>query len=140
MMSCSLVELVITGGIRGLRCPITGRIVIDEEHGFDEKAEHSPYLRFFVDWVGGIWSTSPDDLPEEQKDYQKKIIDIWEHPGDNDNQNALVDKCVSVLPKSTMVLEILDPPYAMNPGAICYMCFDLSEPAEKELIRLHEGG
>ena len=139
-MVASLAEIEIEGGIAGLRCPITGINVITPEEGFDGEAEHSPHLRFFVDWVGGIWVADPADLPADQTQYQRQLITIFASASDADNQNSLIAKCLQVLPKSALVLEILDPPAPSFDGAICYACFDLGGAASKPRIRMQEAG
>jgi hypothetical protein len=139
-MAASIAEIEIEGGIVALKCPITGIEVITPEEGFNPEAEHSPHLRFFVDWIGGVWVANPDDLPDEQAQYQEKIISIFANQSEADNQNALIAKCVEVLPNSAFVLEILDPPVGSFDGEICYACFDLGAAASKPHIRMQEAG
>lgn len=135
-MSASLAEIVIKGGIKALRCPITGKPVIVEEEGFDAEARHTPHLRFFVDWVGEVWVVDPADLPADQAAYQEKVIRIWTNPKDSDNQNKLIARCLKVLPASCVVFEILNPPTGGFDGEICYAAFELGEPAKKRALRL----
>src|SRR5262249_2640123 len=121
VMAASLAEIEIAGGISRLKCPITGIDVISEEEGFNDQAEHSPHLRFFVDWTAQVWVADPADLPADQAGYQRKIIEILSQ---HEDQNALIAKCLAVLPKSAVVLEILNPPAPSFDGEICYVCFD----------------
>lgn len=139
-MAASLAEIEISGGVFALKCLVTGIDVIDPEKGFDPEFEHSPHLRFFVDWIGEVWVANPGDLPDEQARYQEKIISIFENSSEDDDQNSLIDKCVEVLPRSALVLEILNPPAPAFQGEICYACFDLGAAASKPRIRLREAG
>lgn len=139
-MPASLAEIEIHHGISELRCPITGIHVIAPETGFEPKGSHSPHLRFFVDWIGEVWAADPEDLPDHQAQYQREIIRIFTNPPEEDNQNALIAKCIEVLPKSALILEILDPPRASFDGDICYACFELGEGADAEKISLSSIG
>ncbi len=127
-MTASVAKIVIEGGISALYCPVTGRRVFKE--GFDSESNHSPHLRFFVNWIGEVWVAKPEDLPTEQADYQRKIIGIWEEPDEDDSQNSLIAKCADVLPSSAFILEILDPPQGSFDGEICYACFDCAQLGE----------
>ena len=157
-MAASLVELVIPGGIVSLKCPRSGMDVIVEEEGFDPDADHSPHLRFFIDWVGDIYCANPEDLPEDQAAYQREIITLFSaHNDDEDdtdeddesededdeegdgadiNQNELIRRCLAILPSSTCVFEILDPPAGAYDGEICYACFDFGEAPDEPSLRL----
>ena len=138
-MAASFAELEIKGGVRALKCPITGIDTIAPDEGFDPEAEHSPHLRFFVDWIGEVWLANPEDLPDEQARYQEEIRSIFTNASESDNQNSLIAKCVKVLPKSALVLEILNPPAGGGfDGEVCYACFDLGAAASKPRIRLQQ--
>jgi hypothetical protein len=135
-MPASFAEIEIAGGIAGLRCPITGITVIDAETGFETDAQHSPHLRFFVDWIAAAWVADPGDLPADQALYQRELIALFANADEEDDQNTLIAKCVQILPKSALVLEILDPPTGSYQGEICYVCFDLGAPATTAHVRL----
>ena len=108
-MAASLAEIEIEGGIDELKCPITGVNVIVREEGFDSEADHSPHLRFFVDWADVVWVADPADLPADQARYQKRMIEIFEDASAEGGQDAMIAKCLEVLPKSALVYEILNP-------------------------------
>jgi len=135
-MTASLTEITIRDGITNLKCPITGIDVVVVEKGFDSDAEHSPHLRFFIDWIGEIYFADPADLPPDQALYQHKLVAIFTNESEEIDQNTLVDKCLEVLPKSALVLEILNPPGGSYDGDIFYACFDLGSPALSPRIRL----
>jgi hypothetical protein len=134
----TMVELIVEGGLRALRCPITGIPVLVEEEGFDSDAPHSPHLRFFVDWIGQVWVVSPDQLVPEQAKYQEEIIKIWRESEDDATQNDTVAKCLKSLPPSCFIFEILDPPRGSYDGEICYVCFEMGEPAKVDRVTLTE--
>ncbi len=119
----SLIEIVDNGGVASLRCPLTGLPVWTEE-GFEEAAERSPYLRFFVDWAGEVWMPRPP-VGEVWGGYMGELLRIWLDPAGG-NQNQRVARCVAALPRSGVVFEVLDPPCGPKPGFICYACFVLA--------------
>ena len=135
-MPVSITELVISGGIAALFCPVTGVPIIKKEVGFDEKDEQSPHLRFFVDWIGQVWAVDPDELHPENQDYQNEVIKIWTKHDEKSNQNDLIAECLPHLPGSALVLEILDPPRGPYGGEICYVCFDLGTGAKSSRVHL----
>lgn len=135
-MPASLAEIEIEGGISALKCPITGIDLIVEEEGFNETAAHSPYLRFFVDWIGQIWVANPDDLSSEQSRNQREIIEIFARKDNEVTQNETIEEVRQILPKSAVILEILDPPQGSFSGEICYACFDLGNAALTSRIQL----
>lgn len=135
-MAAALTEIAIRGGIKSLKCPITGIDVVVEEEGFDSDAEHSPHLRFFIDLIGEIYFADPADLPPDQALYQHQLVAIFANESEEIDQNTLVDKCLEVLPKSALVLEILNPPGGSYDGDIFYACFDLSSPALISRIKM----
>ena len=140
IMAASLAELEIEGGITGLKCPLTGIDVILHEEGFDSGAGHSPHLRFFVDWIGQVWAADPTDLPSDQAEYQRRIVGIFKDISENKNQKSVIAECLEVLPKSALILEILDPPAGSFDGSVCYAGFDFGAPAAMPRVRLREVG
>ena len=65
------------------------------------------------------------------------VTQIFEDPDEEDNQNSLIAKCVAALPKSALVLEILDPPRGSYDGVICYACFDFDRTSDDpDAVRL----
>ena len=135
-MPASFGEVVVEGGLPGLKCPVTGVDVYRSGDGFDSSADHSPYLRVFVDWVGGVWAADPVDLSEEQCQTQRDLIEIFENSSEDELQNDLVERCVRRLPESAVVFEILDPPVGSFTGEICYAMFDFGAPAKSARIKL----
>jgi hypothetical protein len=137
-MSTKLIELVVSGGIPSLHCPITGRPVVTSDDGFDPQAVHTPYLRVFVDWIGQVWAPFPKDLPENQRSYQTRIIEIWQDSIENEDQNSRIARCVEEMPESVIFMEIQDPPCGSYGGSTCYAAFDLAGGTESETIQLQE--
>ena len=46
--------------------------------GFDERGEHSPHLRLFVDRAGQVWTPRPEDLPAgPPAATQRRLMEIW---------------------------------------------------------------
>ena len=135
-MPASLAEIEIEGNISALKCPVTGIAVLVEEEGFDDAADHSPHLRFFVDWIGQVWVANPDDLSPDDAIIQSRIIEVFKKSADYETQNDVIEECRQLLPKSALVFEILDPPAGSFEGAICYACFDLGNAARAPRIRL----
>ncbi len=126
-MPASVAELAVTGGLPRLLCPVSGVEVIGEE-GFDPDSQHSPYLRFFIDWVGNHYAADPSTLPESQADHQARIIDLLEAESWG-SQNELVDALAEAMGSSGLILEVLDPPVGSFQGEICCAGFDFA-PAE----------
>lgn len=137
-MTASLAELKIEGGIAAFKCPITGMDITTQDEGFDSSAHHSPHLRFFVDWIGGIWAANPQDLPVEQEKYQKELISIFKNEGLYESQNDMIARCAIALPESVLILEILNPPIGSFDGDICYTCIEFGKPALAPKIQLQE--
>src|SRR5690349_11204541 len=103
-MPASFAPLVFLNGVPALHCPVTGRVVLGDEEGFDLAADQSRHLRFVIDWVGGIHLARPEDVPKDQAAYQQQVVDILGSEGDRyDDQNALVAACVAVMPPSAIV-------------------------------------
>ena len=137
-MPAAFAELVVKGGLKGLKCPLTGIDVFGPDDGFDSNGDHSPYLRVFVDWVGGVWAADPTELAGEDQQIQKDVIRIFENPGEDDMQYCLIEECVRRLSNSALVLAILDPPVGSFGGEICYAMFDFGSPARSRRTRLKE--
>jgi hypothetical protein len=139
-MAASLAELVFPNGIPSLHCPTTGRLVLSDEEGFDPDTEHTPHLRFVIDWMGNAYAVDPETLPAEQAAYQRRIVALLGEEADQfENQNALVAACVAAMPASGLVFELLDPPVGSFDGSIAYFGFDLAaidEDAGLESVRL----
>lgn len=122
--------LVIPYGVRSLHCPITGRAVITEEDGLDTDAEHSPHLRFAVDWLGGVWVADGEGMPEDTALYLKTIAQFFENREESQTINDLIAKACGVLPQSALVLELQEPARGGGHGGeagIFYACFDLEK-------------
>lgn len=120
--------LVIPYGVQSLHCPITGRAVITED-GFNTDAEHTPHLRFAVDWVGDVWIADGTDMPEDAALYLKTIRDVFEGGDVDESINDLIAKACNVLPPSALVLELMEPARGGGHGGesgIFYACFDLA--------------
>lgn len=133
-MGAAITEVVVRGGMRALHCPATGRIVFDDG-GFRGDEPHSPHLRFFVDWAGGVWVAKAESVPPHHRDYLTAIAAVWRDPGDA-NQNERVKECLAILPPSAIVLEVLTPTEGGGSGGeICYACFDL-DGSSKEMVEL----
>jgi hypothetical protein len=137
-MAASFAEIVARGGVPALHCPMTGRVVFDSEEGFEPTEQHSPFLRFFIDWIGQSYAASPRALPKKQREYQQRVIEILQADNEDETQNDMVAKCVAALPESCIVMEILDPPAGGGfNGSICYACFDFSiESSELKGVKL----
>lgn len=131
-MMASMVKLVVEGGLPALHCPVTGRVVYEEEEGFVEDAGHSPYLRFFIDWIGQVWLAPAELLPADQAAYIVKINEMFVNPEQDDTQDKIITSCLKVLPPSAVIFEILDPPQGSSDGTICYACFDFAPDAPDE--------
>lgn len=130
-MPAAFAPLVLIGGCPALFCPATGRPVFHPEAGFETSVTQSPYLRFVVDWIGGIWAVDPSHLPEEQAVYQRQLVAVLRaDPDAFENQNAMIAACVELLPESALVLELLDPPQGSYDGEIAYVGFDLAPSAD----------
>ena len=130
----SLAEIVVEGRPLGVYCPVTGIPVITEEAGFDSNAEHSPYVRFVIDWIGGICVADPNSLGSEGGQLQRELMLLLKNE-EFENQNRLVEACCKLLPQSSVVMEFLDPPWGSFGGEICYVCFDFS----RDLMGVEEG-
>jgi hypothetical protein len=137
-MSASLVQIRIPGGIQELRCPITGIHVIHPETGFNPESTHSPYLRFFVDWIGGMWVVTPTQLPLDEAKYQAEVIAILERASEFESENDMIAHTLKALPDSAFVIEILNPPAPTFSGEICYACFDLGAEPQAAVVTLKE--
>ena len=105
-----------------------------EAEGFDPAAEHSPYVRFVIDWIGEIYALSPDRLSDHGRELQARLVGILSNE-EFESQNAMVDACCKALPASSVVMEYLDPPQGSYMGSICYVCFDHS----RDLMGVGEG-
>jgi len=134
-MAASLVELAVPGGLETFHCARSGMRVWTDE-GFDPEAEHSPHLRFVIDWAGEIHCVDPDDLPGDQAALQRELVDLLADPPDDWDQNTIVDRCRQLLPRSACVFEILDPPNDGSDGTICYVGFDFADIPEVASLRL----
>jgi hypothetical protein len=138
-MPASLVELVVEGGLPQFKCPVSGVGVFDGESGFDPSRAHSPYLRFFIDWVGEVFVAASASVPKHQRQYMEAVRAIWEDAGDDD-QNERVARCCAALPPSAVVFEVLDPPGGSSDGEICYACFDFDQAEKSPAPRLEQVG
>jgi hypothetical protein len=137
-MPATMAEIAGQGAMPELYSPVTGRLVYRQGMGFKEDAKHSPHLRFFIDWIGQVWVADPQAFSENVQAYLQQIVDIWQdEQNEDESQNALVAKCLEVLPQSAFVLEILDPPWGPYSGEICYVCFDATvADGQPETIRM----
>lgn len=128
-MSATLVELEVAGGLPALRCPVTG-IPVWTEEGFDEEAEQSPFLRFFIDWIGGIWVVPPASLSGEEALKQQALVAALQVADEEGNlsQDQLMKQVSENLPSSAMVFEVLSPAGGGGrDGEICYAGFDFTD-------------
>ena len=130
----SLAEIVVEGGPPAVHCPVTGIPVITIAEGFDPKGEHSPYVRFVIDWMGDVYALPADRLEGHARTLQERLIEALRNEK-FENQNALVEACCELLPASNVVMEYLDPPQGSYDGSICYVCFDHS----RDLMGIGEG-
>ena len=130
----SLAEIVVEGGPPAVHCPVTGIPVMTKTEGFDPEAEHSPFVRFVIDWSGEVYVVSTDRLAGRGRALQERLNEILASE-ESENQNAMVQACCEALPASSVVLEYLDPPQGSYGGSICYVCFDHS----RDLMGVGEG-
>ena len=121
----SMAEIVVEGGPRSVHCPVTGIPLVVENEGFDPNGEHSPYVRFVIDWVGQAYVAPPDALPSEGRAIQEILVELLQDPA-FETANQMVDACTDVLPQSSVVMEYLDPPHGSFGGSIFYVCFEHS--------------
>ena len=140
-MPASLVELAVTRGLPVFRCPVTG-IPVWTDEGFDENADHSPYIRFFIDWAGEIWVVSPSSLVGDDATKQQELVaSLRLSLDDNEkiSQDNLMKQLARSLPSSAVIFEIFNP---MNPdgcggGDICYIGFDFGSASRSDSKSLH---
>ena len=128
-MSGTLIELEVAGGLPTLRCPVTGTPVWTED-GFDENAAQSPYLRFFIDWIGTTWVVPPSFLTGEEAAKQRALIATLQSAEEDGelSQDQFMKQVTENLPRSAIVFEVLDPPRGGGfDGEICYVGFDFAE-------------
>lgn len=129
-MPASLVEISIPRGLPVFRCPVTG-VPVWTEDGFDETASQSPFIRFFVDWIGEAWVVPPTSLRGEDAAQQRALVaamQVAEEVESELPQDSLMKQLAEGLPSSAVIFEVLS---AMNPngcggGEICYVCFDFA--------------
>jgi hypothetical protein len=137
-MPASLAELVFPDGSPSLYCPSSGRLVSSDEEGFDPGRAQSPHLRFVVDWAGSVLIVDPESLPQSQRGYQHKLIELL---GDTDDrfadQNEMIAACVAAMPASCLVFEVLNPPEGSSDGEIAYFGFDLAPLNAGDLTDIH---
>lgn len=134
-MPAAFAELVVKGGLPRFLCPISGKPVFGDKEGFTPGPGHSPFLRFFIEWiVDEVYVAAPGGLPEDQRELQQQLIAVC---GDDsfDSQNEKVAALVALLPSSALVVEILDPPQGSYMGAICYVGFDFAGAAAEDIER-----
>ena len=128
-MSGTLIELEVVGGLPTLRCPVTG-IPVWTEDGFDENAPQSPYLRFFIDWIGTTWVVPPSFLTGEEAAKQRALIATLQSAEEDGelSQDQFMKQVTENLPRSAIVFEVLNPPLGGGfDGEICYVGFDFAE-------------
>ena len=122
----TLTRIEIDNGLSALKCPVTGIDVFGIEQGFSSNPNHSPHLRFFIDWIGGMSVAEAKDLPTDQVEYLGKIHSLFN--GDENDEMCLdeqIDNILEILPKSALVLEIVEPPRGGgHDGDTCYVGFD----------------
>jgi hypothetical protein len=140
-MPASLVELEVAQGLPVFRCPVTG-IPVWTDEGFDESADHSPYIRFFIDWADEIWVVSPSNLEGDDATKQRELVASLRlsYQADEEvSQDDLMKQLAASLPSSAAIFEILNP---MNPdgcggGDICYIGFDFGSAWRSDNKSLH---
>ena len=139
-MAASLVELSVPRGLPVFRCPVTG-IPVWTENGFDETADQSPFIRFFLDWAGQMWIVSPSNLEGSAAAEQTalvatlQVMDEMEH---GLTQDGLMRQISQNMPSSAVVFELLDPmnPLGCGGGEICYVGFDFSGASDSSKMPL----
>lgn len=129
-MPASLVEISIPRGLPVFRCPVTG-IPVWTEDGFDEAAPQSPFIRFFVDWIGETWVVPPNSLSGEDAAQQCALVaamQVVDEEGVDLPQDSLMKQLAEGLPSSAVIFEVLNPmnPVGCGGGEICYVCFDFT--------------
>ena len=126
MVTVSKIE--VHNGLSTLKCPVTGIDVFDSEESYSEDRQHSPYLRFFIDWIGGMSVAKAIDLPADQIQYLGKIHSLFEYNQDDEMSfDEKLEQILEILPKSALVLEIVEPPRGGgHDGDTCFVCFDFS--------------
>ena len=87
-MPATMAEIAGKGAMPELYCPVTGRLVYQQDMGFEEDREHSPHLRFFIDWIGQVWVADPQAFPENVQAYLRQIAGIWQDEENEDSQNG----------------------------------------------------
>lgn len=134
-MPASFVALKFSEGVPSLHCPATGRLVHSSEWGTDTEAEHSPHLRFVIDWVGNAYAVNPESLPPDQATYQRELLRVLGAGADvYESDEARAAACCAVMPSSAVVFELLDAPQGSFDGEIAWYGFDLALlPEEAEL-------
>ena len=136
----SFAELEIPNGVKSLHCPITGMPVMTEEDGFDESAEHSPHLRFVVDWIGGIWIADQENLKDGARISVSKITETFSSAGEDESINDTIAKVCDILPSSALIMELLEPARGGgHQSSVFYACFDFAQShGELQSVRLTE--
>ena len=127
-MPASLVEIEVARGLPVFRCPVTG-IPVWTDKGFDENADQSPYIRFFIDWIGEVWVVPASRLAGDEVIKQEELIASLRLSLDEDeeiSQDVLMKQLAGCLPGSAVIFEIFDPinPDGCGGGEICYVGFD----------------
>ncbi|MGZ8469886.1 MAG: hypothetical protein ACXWZS_02450 [Gemmatirosa sp.] len=110
-MPASRVSIEVEEGVPDLYCPACAAPVYTQEEGTAEQTcEH---VRFFIDWEGELSLAEPDSFAGEDAERQQRIIDLVEQ---TDSWDEFLDKVVTVLPGSAMVLELSQPDRAGGEG------------------------
>lgn len=131
-MPASRVQIEVEDGVPDLYCPACAAPVYTQEDGAAEQTcEH---VRFFIDWEGELSLAEPESFGGEDAERQQRIIDLVEQ---TDSWDEFLDKVVTVLPASAMVLELSQPDRAggeseddgeEEEGATAVVAFDFASP------------
>ena len=133
-MPAALAEIEVEEDLFGLKCPITGVVVLPAMAPFDPTTDQSPHLRLF-EFEGDIWVADPEDLPGKHADIQREVIQILSGGSFDDTDEALLE-CIKVMPPSALFLHVYVKQKGPRPGWGYNACFDLGNPANMPWIRL----
>jgi hypothetical protein len=141
----SFVELAVENGFPSFYCPVSGVVLFNSEEGFDPDADHSPFLRVFIDWdESTVWLADIDALPVDARGLQERLTTIFTRTLADEEKsiNDAIDECIKAMPNSAAVFELHEPGRGGgHEGSVCYAFYDFagaSSGGALEPVRLVE--
>lgn len=111
-------------------CPITGRVIVDRENGFDVASEQTPHLRFVFDWVGEPYLADPSVLPAQQQDYQRRVVRCFSNDDEVVDEYRTFDDMIEAvraqMPATGLVVKVVVPGQGSQDAETCWVGLDLA--------------